>query len=106
MLWLVSSLDLLRAARLSYVLAWQERYSRKTEATDLRRAFTLLDSKGDNRVDAEELAQLFHRLGHKERKVGESLLLRGAAGDPMAVHDIACTSRMGVVRGGGHHMGG
>ena len=53
------------------VWSWrgQERYSRKTEAADLRRAFTILDAKKDDRVDAEELAQLFRRLGHKEKRV-------------------------------------
>jgi Ca2+-binding EF-hand superfamily protein len=53
------------------MLSWhgQERYSRKTEAADLRRAFTILDANNDDRVDAEELAQLFRKLGHKEKKV-------------------------------------
>ena len=43
----------------------QERYSRKTEAADLQRAFTILDSKGDGKIDAAELGALFKRLGHK-----------------------------------------
>lgn len=47
----------------------QERYSRKTEAAELRRAFTILDAKGDDRIDADELGRLFRRLGHKEKRV-------------------------------------
>ena len=47
----------------------QERYSRKTEAADLQRAFTILDSKGDGKIDAAELGSLFKRLGHKFTKV-------------------------------------
>lgn len=47
----------------------QERYSRKTEAADLQRAFTILDSKGDGKIDAAELGSLFRRLGHKLTKV-------------------------------------
>lgn len=47
----------------------QERYSRKTEAADLQRAFTILDSKGDGKIDAAELGYLFRRLGHKFSKV-------------------------------------
>jgi hypothetical protein len=53
-----------------YTLACtQERFSRKTEAADLTRAFTLLDAKGDGKVDANELGMLFRRLGHKEKRV-------------------------------------
>ena len=47
----------------------QERYSRKTEAADLQRAFTVLDSKGDGKIDAAELGSLFKRLGHKFTRV-------------------------------------
>lgn len=50
-------------------LLLQERFSRKSAAADLRRAFTLLDTKGDGRIDAAELGLLFQRLRHKERKV-------------------------------------
>ena len=50
-------------------LGSQERYSRKTEAADLQRAFTILDSKRDGKIDASELGQLFKRLGHKFTKV-------------------------------------
>lgn len=51
----------------------QERFSRKTEAADLRRAFTLLDAKGDGKIDAAELGLLFKKLGHKERTVKDIL---------------------------------
>lgn len=47
----------------------QERFSRKSEAADLKRAFTLLDAKGDGRIDAAELSLIFQKLGHKEKKV-------------------------------------
>jgi len=47
----------------------QERFSRKSEAADLKRAFTLLDAKGDGRIDAAELGLIFQKLGHKEKKV-------------------------------------
>ena len=50
-------------------LCLQERYSRKTEAADLQRAFTILDLKGDGKIDAAELGSLFKRLGHKLTKV-------------------------------------
>ena len=60
----------------SYVLTArlesQERYSRKTEAADLQRAFTILDSKRDGKIDASELGQLFRRLGHKFTKVSNT----------------------------------
>ncbi|EIE27318.1 outer dynein arm-docking complex subunit 3 [Coccomyxa subellipsoidea C-169] len=46
----------------------QERLSRKSEAADLRRAFTLLDTKGDGKVDAVELGLVFQKLRHKEKK--------------------------------------
>lgn len=48
----------------------QERFARKNEVTDLRRAFELLDSKRDGHIDAEELGEYFQRLGHKLKKVG------------------------------------
>ncbi len=47
----------------------QERYARKNEAADLRRAFDLLDIKRDGHIDGEELAETFSRLGHKIKKV-------------------------------------
>ena len=46
----------------------QERYARKNEADELRRAFELLDSKHDGRLDAQELSQLFSKLGHPVKK--------------------------------------
>jgi Ca2+-binding EF-hand superfamily protein len=50
------------------VLQLQERYARKNEAADLRRAFDLLDIKNDGHIDAEELAETFSRLRHKIKK--------------------------------------
>ena len=47
----------------------QERYARKNEANELRRAFETLDCKKDGRVDAAELAEVFQRLGHKAKNV-------------------------------------
>lgn len=47
----------------------KERFARKNEVVDLRRAFEMLDSKRDGHVDAEELGEYFARLGHKQKKV-------------------------------------
>jgi Ca2+-binding EF-hand superfamily protein len=47
----------------------QERFARKNEAADLRRAFDTMDKKHDGKLDAEELNQLFVALGHKTKKV-------------------------------------
>jgi calmodulin len=48
--------------------AARERYARKNEAEDLRRAFAFLDRKADGRVDADELAAVFAALGHRPRR--------------------------------------
>lgn len=48
--------------------AARERYARKNEAEDLRRAFAALDRKGDGRIDAEELAATLAALGYKARR--------------------------------------
>lgn len=48
--------------------AARERYARKNEAADLKRAFNVLDSKGDGKIDPEELNQVFQTLGHKPRR--------------------------------------
>lgn len=48
--------------------AARERYARKNEAEDLKRAFAALDRKGDGKVDAEELSMVFAELGHKPRR--------------------------------------
>lgn len=48
--------------------AARERYARKNEAADLKRAFNALDSKGDGKIDPEELNQVFLTLGHKPRR--------------------------------------
>lgn len=50
-------------------LSLQERYARKNEAADLRRAFELIDSKNDGRIDAGELAELFDKMKHKVKRV-------------------------------------
>lgn len=46
----------------------RERYAKKNETEELKRAFGLIDTKGDGKVDAEEVAALFRRLGHRARK--------------------------------------
>lgn len=46
----------------------QERFARKDEGAELRRAFNTLDSKCDGRLDAEELGRVLARLNHKARK--------------------------------------
>ncbi|KAI8473767.1 MAG: outer dynein arm-docking complex subunit 3 [Monoraphidium minutum] len=48
--------------------AARERYARKNEAEDLRRAFAFLDRKGDGRIDSEELNAVFAALGHRPRR--------------------------------------
>jgi calmodulin len=48
--------------------AARERYARKAEAAGLQRAFAVLDTKGDGRIDAEELAGVFAALGHRPRR--------------------------------------
>ena len=48
--------------------AVQERYARKNEAADLRRAFEFLDSKHDGHIDAEELRDIFEKMNHKVKK--------------------------------------
>ncbi len=45
--------------------AARERYARKNEQDELERAFRTIDKKGDNKIDADELNQLFLALGHK-----------------------------------------
>lgn len=48
--------------------AARERYARKNEAEDLRRAFAFLDRKGDGRIDPEELNTVFAALGHRPKR--------------------------------------
>lgn len=48
----------------------QERFARKNEATDLKRAFELLDRNRDGKIDADELAAYFAATGHKIKKAG------------------------------------
>lgn len=60
----------------------QERFAKKNEASDLLRAFHDMDTKKDNKIDADELMQLFARLGHKLKRVMALIIrhqeLRGA----------------------------
>ncbi|KAK9798938.1 hypothetical protein WJX73_002688 [Symbiochloris irregularis] len=46
----------------------RERYARKNEAVELRRAFDVLDLKRDGKLDAYELGQMFNKLGHSLKK--------------------------------------
>lgn len=64
--------------------AARERYARKSEAEDLKRAFARLDRKGDGRIDADELAAVFAELGYKAR--------RGEAADLIWEADEDCDS--------------
>lgn len=48
--------------------AARERYARKNEQNELERAFHTIDKKGDMRIDAEELTQLFLELGHEPKR--------------------------------------
>jgi len=47
---------------------YQERFAKKNEAEDLRRAFEKLDTKGDGKIDPEELGNAFQLLRHKMKK--------------------------------------
>ena len=47
----------------------QERFARKNEAEDLKRAFGILDSKSDGKLDSEELEAFFVKLKHRVKKV-------------------------------------
>jgi calmodulin len=46
----------------------RERFARKNEADDLKRAFEFLDRRKDGVIDEEDLSQVFTSLGHKTRK--------------------------------------
>lgn len=48
--------------------AARERYARKNEQDELERAFRTIDKKGDDKIDADELHQLFLALGHKPKR--------------------------------------
>mmetsp|Transcript_1642 Transcript_1642/g.6238 ORF Transcript_1642/g.6238 Transcript_1642/m.6238 type:complete len:178 (+) Transcript_1642:146-679(+) len=49
-------------------VAARERYAKKNEAEDLRRAFERLDTRGDGKIDPEELGTVFQQLRHKTKK--------------------------------------
>mmetsp|Transcript_33345 Transcript_33345/g.40313 ORF Transcript_33345/g.40313 Transcript_33345/m.40313 type:complete len:188 (-) Transcript_33345:676-1239(-) len=49
--------------------AARERFAKKNEAEDLRRAFDKLDSKGDGKIDSEELNKYFTQMGYKAKKM-------------------------------------
>lgn len=57
----------------------QERFARKNEATDLKRAFELLDRNRDGKIDADELAAYFAATGHKIKKAGREAVARGCS---------------------------
>ena len=46
----------------------RERFARKNEEDDLRRAFDFLDRKKDGVIDEDDLSQVFMSLGHKTKK--------------------------------------
>jgi len=48
--------------------AARERFAKKNEAEDLRRAFEKLDTKSDGKIDCEELNTVFQMLNHKTKK--------------------------------------
>jgi calmodulin len=48
--------------------AARERYARKTEAEDLKRAFITLDKKNDGKIDGEELMELFKAYDHVPKR--------------------------------------
>eukprot|EP00959_Pyramimonas_sp_CCMP1952_P269072 5625551-Pyramimonas_sp.AAC.1 len=54
-----------------------ERFAKKNEAVDLRRAFDKLDSKGDGKIDTDELVRFFTIMGYKAKKVRVNIPDRG-----------------------------
>ena len=46
----------------------RERFARKNEEDDLRRAFDVLDRKKDGLIDEDDLSQVFMSLGHRTKK--------------------------------------
>mmetsp|Transcript_3060 Transcript_3060/g.11415 ORF Transcript_3060/g.11415 Transcript_3060/m.11415 type:complete len:112 (+) Transcript_3060:303-638(+) len=46
----------------------RERFAKKNEAEDLRRAFDKLDTKGDGKIDAQELREVLLLLRHETKK--------------------------------------
>ncbi|GAB4819032.1 hypothetical protein N2152v2_006078 [Parachlorella kessleri] len=46
----------------------RERFARKNETAELKRAFDFLDKNKDGKIDAEELAAYFTTTGHKMKK--------------------------------------
>lgn len=60
--------DPLKIRNVHLTIPTQERYAKKNETEELRRAFEIMDSKKDGKVDAEELSTLFAQLGHKCKK--------------------------------------
>mmetsp|Transcript_6624 Transcript_6624/g.26982 ORF Transcript_6624/g.26982 Transcript_6624/m.26982 type:complete len:88 (+) Transcript_6624:227-490(+) len=54
----------------------RERFARRNEEEELRKAFERLDSTGDGKIDAEELFSLFKWLNHKTSKVRELYISR------------------------------
>ena len=51
----------------------QERFARKNETADLKRAFEVLDGDKDGKVDAEELAAYFAAAGHRIKKASAAV---------------------------------
>lgn len=48
--------------------AARERYARKNEGEELERAFKLIDSKKDGKIDASEIEELFKQLKHTPKR--------------------------------------
>lgn len=46
----------------------RERFARKNEEDDLRRAFDFLDRKKDGKIDEDDLTQVFMSLQHRTKK--------------------------------------
>ena len=72
----------------------QERYARKNEAVELRKAFNALDLKRDGKLDAYELGQMFNKLGHSLKKVLQALSLCCALILPSQIRSTALLSRL------------
>ena len=65
----------------------QERFARKNEAAELKRAFDAIDGKKDGKIDQDELGRLFIKLGHTTRLVSS----RPALNHKLSKHIMLCT---------------
>jgi hypothetical protein len=61
------------ASRTIIAVVMQLRYGQESKEVDLRRAFDKLDTKRDNKIDADELLAFFRSAGESTTKVYDFL---------------------------------